>query len=87
MLSADPTRVSQRAKKRGLPQVAYLAPLAHSSDHKHHDHLRLQALQLMDRAQREAVSVGKPRFTIRRKSAALSPHCKLMEPLLVRLSV
>ena len=27
MLSADPTKVSQRAKKRGLPQVAF--PLTH----------------------------------------------------------
>ncbi len=27
MLSADPTKVSQRAKKRGLPQVAY--PVLH----------------------------------------------------------
>ena len=34
MLSANPTRVSQRAKKRGLPQVACSAPLAHSSAHK-----------------------------------------------------
>ena len=50
MLSADPTRVSQRAKKRGLPQVASQAPLAHISAHKCRDHLRLNALQLTERA-------------------------------------
>ena len=51
MLSADPTRVSQRAKKRGLPQVAYLTPLAHSTAHMYHHHLHVEASQLTEGAQ------------------------------------